>query len=174
MDINIVRTEILREAERNGNQVCKLKNDAGDFVRVKRGYSQPSDLRQLYLEALTSLVEDGLLRTVFSNRDLELFDVVSPGGHICTPGAAYKRIIDELKTSGRIYKIHSDRGEFIQCGTTAYDEDDEERISFLGATRQLIHEDVLTIVNESRTMTIYELANPSHTGFVQYMHHGHA
>jgi hypothetical protein len=167
MHIEEVKLDILREAGKHGNQICKLKNDCQEFVKVRRGYSQPDELRAIYLAALSDLLLNGLVKLVFSNRDLELFELTAEGSHCTTVRSARERIMDELKSVGRVYKIHSDRGEFVQFAELAINDIDAERILFMLALHELLHHGVVQVVSESREMASYELAPPD-SGYVQY------
>jgi hypothetical protein len=63
----------------------------------------------------------------------------------------------ELVSSGRVYKIHSEKGEFLQCGAQSHNKIDSERILYLQALHMLLHHGVVRIASESKTMATYEL-----------------
>lgn len=166
MDIEDIKFDILREAGRHGNQIYKLKKEDGEFVKVKRGYSHPQELREKYLSALDDLIESGLVNNVFSNRDLELFEVADKGS-FQTPRSAQERIVEELESGGRVYKIHSDRGEFVQCGKHAIDGIDAERVLFIQALHELSHHGVIQVVSENHVMANYRLSDRGSIRFRQ-------
>jgi len=66
---------LLKEASRTLNTVSKVKQEREEFVKCKRSYSHPEEIRTLYLQALDSLIEDGLMNLVVTNEYLDLYEV---------------------------------------------------------------------------------------------------
>lgn len=163
------KLDILREARKHGQQICKLKSDGSEFVKVRRGYSQPEDVRVMYLSALSDLLDTGLVERVFSNHEMELFELTRAGSNCTTMRSAREKILEELKSHGRVYKIHSIHGEFIQFAKLALNENDDERIVYMKALHELLYHGLIQVVSENREMACYELAVPS-SGYVQYQH----
>ena len=163
------KSDILREAGRNGNQVCKLKNPAGEFVKVKRGYNQPDELRFAYLDALNELLTDGSVKPVFSNRVLDLYELNGVQLEVASLNSVKRRLLSEFAKLGRVYKIHSNGGEFVQCGSQSHDELEDDRILYMEALGELLHHGALCVAKESPEMTVYELAPVASADFVQYI-----
>jgi hypothetical protein len=157
MDIETIKLEILREASKHGNQICKLRDEVGEFVKVKRGYGSPDELRAVYLEALKSLINGGLVRHVFTNKDVELFEMTARGAAMTTVASAKERITAELLSGGRVYKIHSEKGEFVQCGALAIDEIDSERILYMQALHELLHHGMIQVASDNHELASYRL-----------------
>lgn len=55
MSIEESKLEILTEARKHGKQIWKLKSDRSQFVKVKRGYSEPEDTRLSYLSTRVAI-----------------------------------------------------------------------------------------------------------------------
>lgn len=66
---------LLREASRTLNTVSKVKQENEEFVKCKRSYAHPEAIRTLYLQALDSLIEDGVMELVITNEYLDLYEV---------------------------------------------------------------------------------------------------
>jgi hypothetical protein len=170
MKIEEAKFEILREAAKQGNQICKLPNPDGDFVKVKRAYCQTDELRSTYLAALDALVLDGSIKFVFKSKDFELYEVTARSLQIMTVQHAKERLLAELKANGSVYKVHSDRGEFVQMGDCAFDEMECERILFMQALHELLHHGTIQVFAETREICKFEIAPRSSSGYVQYAH----
>lgn len=168
MHIEESKLEILNEARKHGKQIYKLKSDGRERVKVRSAYSQPDDLRTSYLAALSELIENGLVAEVFSNKDIELYELTPEGAYCTTLDSARERILDELNSRGRVYKVHGDRGEFIQLGRTSMNHGDVERILFMRALHELMYRGTVMVTSENREMTSYEFAPPS-SGYVQHL-----
>ncbi|CAN5589503.1 hypothetical protein BH11CYA1_BH11CYA1_40380 [soil metagenome] len=154
---------LLREASKTLNTISKIKSDGAEFVKCKHAYAQPEEIRTLYLAALESLIEDGSTELVLTNEYLDLFELkqVSP---VATLSAAKDALLKQLKQDGRIYKIHSPQGEFVQCkkfalgGAKLFDGDENEeesRIVFLRALSELMRYGKIDLVSESREMSVF-------------------
>lgn len=167
-ELEAAKIDILREAAKHKNQICKLQSPDGGFVKVRRGYSQPDELRATYNAALNSLLKNGSIKFVFKNSHLELYEVTAAASQATTLRSAMERVLEEMQTSGSVYKIHSERGEFVQCGENAFDMFEHERILMMQALHELLHNGKIQVVYESREMCRFELAPASHTGYVQY------
>lgn len=165
-----VRLDLLREARKHGQQISKIKSNGTEFVKVRRGYSHPDELRVLYLSAMSELVSSGFATQVFSNNEMELFELTPVGSACITTRSAKEKIVEELKTNGRVYKVHSLNGEFIQFAKIALNENDDERIVYMKSLHELLYHGLIQVVSENRELATYELALPS-SGYVQYHHH---
>ena len=157
MDNESTKFAILLEAIKHGNQIYKLRDETGEFIKIQHSYSQPADSRSGYLVALNSLFNSGLVRQVFANDNIELFEVTSQGKAFTTLTSAKELIQKELKTNGRVYKIHSHKGEFVQCGANAINQIDSERILYMQALQTLLHRGVIRVTCETSEMATYEL-----------------
>ncbi|CAN5507677.1 hypothetical protein BH10CYA1_BH10CYA1_40280 [soil metagenome] len=164
MDSESTKLAILLEAMKHGNQIYKLQDEAGEFIKLKHSYSQPADLRSGYLTAMNSLLNGGLVRQVFTSDDVQLFEVTSQGKAFTTLSSAKELIQKELAGNGRLYKIHSQRGEFVQCGANSINQIDSERIVYMQALQMLLHRGIIRVTCETSEMATYELdANQLHT-----------
>ncbi len=168
-----VKLDLLREARKHGQQICKIKSNGTEFVKVRRGYSYPEDLREVYLSAMSELISSGFAKQVFSNNEMELFELTPVGSSYTTTRAAKEKILEELKSNGRVYKVHSLNGEFIQFAKVALNENDDERIVYMKSLHELLYHGLIQVVSENRELATYKLALPS-SGYVQYQHHQHA
>lgn len=157
MDSESVKIAILTEATKHGNQIYKLKSLAGDFIKLKHSYSQPDDLRSMYLTALNGLINSKLVRRVFATDDIELYELTDDGKSFTTLKSAMNQIRQELENSGSIYKVHSDKGEYLQCGAESYNKIDSERIVYLQALHMLLHHGAVRISSENKEMATYQL-----------------
>jgi len=160
--LQYAQDELLREAAKAGNQLCKLKHSAGTFIKARYGYSHPEELREHYMQAFDQLVAEGKVKLVLENKDLELYELVKDSTRISTKEHARKVILHEAERAIEIYKIHSSDGEFVQVGSEAYWEIDEERILFLEALGELAHHNKLRIVWDSKELCRYELSTPTY------------
>lgn len=153
--VELAQVELLREARKVNNQICRLHTENGDFIKARRGYSIPTETRELYLSACDELLKDGRLRLVLRNHALDLFELV--GTQIIKDWVEAKQVLlDAVKENGMVYKIHSSDGEFVQCGS-AFNSNEEERIFFLEALYELVHHGFLEVVADSREFTQYQL-----------------
>lgn len=164
-----VKLDLLREARKNGQQICKIKSNGTEFVKVRRGYSQPDEVRVMYLSAMSELVSSGFATQIFRNDGMELFELTSAGTSCTTTRAAKEKILEELKSNRRVYKVHSLSGEFIQFAKKALNENDDERIVYMKSLHELVYHGLVQVVSENRELATYELALPS-SGYVQYHH----
>ncbi|MGH9550926.1 MAG: hypothetical protein ACRD3W_16210 [Terriglobales bacterium] len=154
--------ELLREAERFGNQICKLKTADGEFVKVRTGYSHPEERRDLYMQALADLVTRGRLRLVLQNKTLELYEVCSLNGEVTSVRHALEKLTREIEEHGTVYKIHSGDGEYVQVGSTVYCDIEEERILFLEALCELVRHGKVEVKNDSCVLSRFELKRPTY------------
>ncbi|MFA6213604.1 MAG: hypothetical protein WCT03_26990 [Candidatus Obscuribacterales bacterium] len=152
---------LLREASKTLNTISKVKSDGAEFVKCKHAYAHPEEIRTLYLQALDSLIEDGSTELVLTNEYLDLFELKQTTP-LSTLAAAKEALLRQLKQDGRIYKIHSPQGEFVQCkkfalgGADRPDENEEEsRIVFLRALSELMRYGKVDLVSESREMSVF-------------------
>ena len=159
-NLQCAQDELLREAAKSGNQICKLKNSAGDVVKVQRGYSHPEDVRTLYLEAIAQLVAEGKVKQILQNKDLELYVVLNNSGHIACKAQAREALLTEAELTGVVYKIHSRDGEFVQVGSRTFCDVDEERILFLKVLYELFRHGQLKMVWDSKELCRYEIERP--------------
>lgn len=157
---------LLREASSILNTISKVKGDGAEFVKCKHAYDRPEEIRTLYLLALDALIEDGAIELVLTNEYLDLFEL-KQCAQVSTLAAAKEVLLRQLKLDGRIYKIHSPRGEFVQCrkfalgGADSTDENEEEsRIIFLKALSELMRSGKIDLISESREMTVFSPAIP--------------
>ncbi len=155
---------LLREASNTMNTISKVKVDGTEFVKCKHAFDHPEETRVLYLRALDALVEEGATELVLTNEYLDLFELKQPI-QISTLAGAKDALLKQLKLEGRIYKIHSPQGEFVQFrkfalgGSDCSDENEEEsRIMFLQALSDLMRYGKVDLVSESREMSIFALA----------------
>lgn len=170
MQIEELKLEILREARKNKQQIFKVKSSDTEFVKVRRGYSQPEEARIMYLDALTELVDSGLVSNIFDNTNIELFELTRSGDTSCpTVRSAREEITEALQMNGRIYKVHSAAGEFIQSVSQCFKRNEDERIVYLKALHELLYHGVVQVASENREMATFQLALPD-SGYVQYMH----
>ncbi len=152
---------LLREASKTLNTISKVKNGGEEFVKCKHAYDHPEEIRSLYLQALDSLIEDGATELVLTNEYLDLFELKQTST-ISTLAAAKEALLRQLKQDGRIYKIHSPQGEFVQCkkfalgGADRPDENEEEsRIMFLKALSELMRYGKIDLVSENKEMSVF-------------------
>ncbi|MBS2005356.1 MAG: hypothetical protein JST44_27840 [Cyanobacteria bacterium SZAS LIN-5] len=157
MDNESIKFAILTEAAKNGNHVYKLKSDTGDYIKLKHSYSQPDEIRDQYLTALNGLLNSRLVQKVFSTDDIELYELTESGLSFTTLASAMERIKHELQAFGRVYKIHSSKGEFVQSGAESFNKIDSERIVYLQALHMLLYHGFARVVSESKEMATYEL-----------------
>jgi len=155
MNIEVAKWNILEEAARHSNQIFKVATGDGYYVK---GYCSPDELRCIYIAALDSLLQHGLIKHVFTNKDFELYAVNACATELTTMHSATERILAELDATGSVYKIHSHQGEFVQCGDNAFDQFEHERIVFMRALHVLLHSGKIRVVSESREMCRLELA----------------
>lgn len=150
------RHELLREAVKYKSHICKLKNGVGGFVKIKHRYMDPDEMRVAYLEALEALVAEGVVRPVFSNKHMDLYELSNDNCAVATLCDAKQIILKALTESGHIYKIHSDQGEYVQGGQISYDRSEDERILFLAALYDLVHHGTVQVAEETRELAIIE------------------
>ncbi len=91
------KISILREASRTLNTVSKVKQENEEFVKCKRSYSHPEAVRTLYLRALDSLIDDGVMNLVLTNEYLDLYEVnpeaaMAPVAPAATPDELLTRL----------------------------------------------------------------------------------
>jgi hypothetical protein len=159
--LEIAQDELLRQAVCAGNEIFKVKDESGDFVKVRRkGYSHPEEVRELYMEAFDKLVAAGKLRRILENDTLELYEVVEVTGHITTKRAARRALFELAQEYEHVYKIHSPRGEFVQCGQRVFNDVEEERILFLEVLVELTRAGYLRFVHDSSEVTHYAPSQP--------------
>lgn len=163
--VEYAKASLLREGARTLNTVSKVKTHNSEYVKCKHAYDHPEDLRLLYLEALDALIEDNAMELILTNEYLDLFEVRQPS-KANTIESAKEALLKQLRQDGRIYKIHSPRGEFVQCkkfalgGAPLPDESEEEsRILFLQALSELMRYGKIDLVAESKEMCIFSLAH---------------
>lgn len=152
--------ELLREATKNSMQICRVRHDNGDFVKARRGYSHPEELRTLYVQAFDELVRRGKIRALLRNKDLELYEVAPNTlgvSWVTSKRRAKEVILTEAQRFQFVYKVHSPDGEFVQVGPRPFAEIDEERILFLEALSELTRENKLELVADTRELTRFEL-----------------
>ncbi len=151
--------ELLREAQKSRNQLCKMKNGSGEFVRCRYSYVEPEELRTLYLAAFNSLRLDGKLKKVLENDILEIYEVNgNDNGSGLSIQDAKATLIDGANRFGQLFKIHSPEGEFIQCGSKVYFEPDQDRILYLEALYELLHHGQVQVVSDIGKFTSYQAA----------------
>lgn len=157
MDNESIKFAILTEAAKHGNHIYKLKSESGEYIKLKHSYSQPEDLRNQYLTALNGLLNSRLVQIVFATDDIELYEITDSGLSFTTLASAVDRIKQELQASSRVYKVHSCKGEFVQCGAESFNKIDSERIVYLQALHMLLYHGAARIASESKEMATYEL-----------------
>ncbi len=81
------KISILREASKTLNTVSKVKQENEEFVKCKRSHSHPEAVRTLYLQALDSLIDDGVMNLVLANEYMDLYEV-KPGAKLATAAPA--------------------------------------------------------------------------------------
>ncbi|MDR3616065.1 MAG: hypothetical protein P4L53_21080 [Candidatus Obscuribacterales bacterium] len=152
--------ELLREAKKSRNQLCRMKTGYGSFVRCKHAYAEPEELRSLYLAAFDSLCLEGKLIKVLENDIFEIYEIDEVGcGVRVSMQDAMDEILCGLQRYGLLYKIHSNEGEFIQCGSTSYANEDDERIIYLEAVYRLMHKGLIQVVSDSKQYATYALSS---------------
>lgn len=161
-NLQIAQDELLREAAKSGKQICKLKHAAGTFIKARHGYSHPEEIRAHYMRAFDQLVAEGKLRLVLENKDLELYEVVEDPDRISSKQHARQLLMEEAGRAAEIYKIHSSDGEFVQIGSRAFCDIDDERILFLEALSELARQNKLCLVWDSKELCRYELTRPAY------------
>lgn len=152
-------SELLAEAAKTGNLIMRMRDEGGEFVKAKRPYMEPPQVRATYLQALLVLIEQGQINPVLKNRELEVFEI-TPAGRASrsTMEQAKEHLIEEMRRSGGAFKVHSIRGDYVQCGSRAHDSIENERILFLEALCDLLSHGVIQVVSETREISRYELA----------------
>jgi hypothetical protein len=159
-EIQNAKDELMREAHKAANQICKIKSAEGPFVKARRGYSYPDGVRMIYLKAFEALVREGKLKSILRNKDFDLYEVVDSNGHVISVAQAKELLIEKAHQEGQIFKIHSRDGEFVQTGDKAYCDMEEERIVFLEALSQLMRHRQLSLVSDSAEVCRYEISKP--------------
>lgn len=91
------KKSILREASKTLNTVSKVKQENEEFVKCKRSYSRPEAVRTLYLQALDSLIDDGVMNLVLTNEYMDLYEVnpeakLASARPASTPDELYARL----------------------------------------------------------------------------------
>ena len=153
-------SELLKEAKKSHNQLCRMKSSYGSFVRCKHAYAEPEELRNLYLAAFDSLCLECKLIKVLENDIFEIYELDEDGcGVRLSMQDAMDVILSAMQRYGLLYKIHSTDGEFIQCGTATYAEKDDERIIYLEAVYRLMHKGSIQVVSDSKKYATYELSS---------------
>jgi hypothetical protein len=147
--------ELLREAGKSRNQLCKMKNSAGEFVTCRHSYVEPDELRTVYLAAFDWLCLDGRLKKIVENDILEIYEVNGANHSGLTVQDAMAALIDGVEHHEQIFKIHGPAGEFLQCGPNVYFSPDHERIVFLAAIYELLHHGKLEIVSDTKKFAVY-------------------
>lgn len=155
-NLQYAQDELLREAAKSGNQICKLKHSAGTFVKARHGYSHPDEIRTHYLRAFDQLLAEGKLKLVLENKDLELYELIQDPERISSKAHARQLLMEEAERAAEIYKIHSGDGEFVQIGSRSFCEIDAERILFLEALGELTRHNKLCLVWDSKELCRYE------------------
>jgi hypothetical protein len=147
MDLNNAKSQLLSEAAASNNQLFKVDNLDGVYVK---GFSIPIELRELFVAGLDSLLQEGEITSLFTNAQLQVFGL--------TAGSSMLRILQEIQDHIHIYKIHSSAGEFVQCACENFDHYDSSRIVFLRALGDLLHSGEIDVVSECREMCVYKIA----------------
>jgi hypothetical protein len=137
-EIDSAKDELVREAAVSGNQICRLKNGSNFFIKAKHGYSHPEELRILYVRAFDSLVKEEKFRLVFSNSDLDLYELTCADSQVCSGEDAKADLLGEIRRSGSVFKIHGKNCEYVQVGNRAIDKIEGERIVYLQALGELV------------------------------------
>ena len=151
--------ELLREAKKSRNQLCRMKSDSGSFIRCKHAYVEPEEIRTLYLEAFDSLCSDGTLKKILENDIFEIYELDQDGQGIKISVEDAMNVLQEgMQRYGQLYKVHSRDGEFIQCAGTTYADKDDERIVYLEAVYRLMHKGIINVVSDSKQLATYALA----------------
>lgn len=159
--LEIAQDELLREAVKAGSEIRKVKDGAGDFVKVRQhAYSHPEEVRSLYMQAFESLMHEGRLRCVLQNKAIELYLVLDSSGPVLNKSAARRVLLQAADEHGHVYKVHSSDGEFVQVGPCIFSEIEEERIMFLQVLFDLFREERLRLVGDSREVAHYERNQP--------------
>ncbi|HEY9730489.1 MAG TPA: hypothetical protein V6C89_01165 [Drouetiella sp.] len=157
MDSESIKFAILTEAAKQGNHIYKIKSEGGDFIKLKHSYNQPEELRGRYLEALNALINSQYVKQVFVTDDIELYELTADGMSFTTLRSAMDQILSELENSGSVYKVHSDKGEYLQSGAKSHNKIDSERIVYLQALHMLLHHGAIRVSGESKEMATYQL-----------------
>jgi hypothetical protein len=76
-----------------------------------------------------------------------------------TVDQAKEELCRQLMTTGYLYKIHSDKGEFVQCGKIDHKQFEEDRILYLSAFCQLLHHGVVQLITETHDLATYRLVD---------------
>lgn len=172
--IQNAKDELLREAKKAGNQICRMKNESGSFIKARRGYSHPDDIRLLYNQAFETLVREGKLKMVLRNKDLELFELTRADGHVVTKSAAKEILLQAIQQGGHIFKIHSPDGEFVQVGQKAYCDIDDERIVFLEALYELMRQGRIHLLSDSKELSTFEAKRSQYADYYEHQMDGEA
>jgi hypothetical protein len=160
--IENAQDELLREAKKAGNQICKLRQGDTFFVKARRSYSHPEDTRILYAQAFDALQCEGKFKLIVKNSDLELYEVIGRDGNVTSIAHAQELLLDAAEQSGQVFKVHSANGEYVQIGTRAINEIDDERIIFLKALAELMRHGHIRFLSDSKEVARYELGRPRH------------
>jgi hypothetical protein len=161
-NLQYAQDELLREAAKAGNQICKLKHSGATFIKARRGYSHPEEIRAHYVRAFDQLIVEGKLKLVLENKDLELYALVDDPDRISSKAHARQLLMEEAGRAAEIYKIHSCDGEFVQIGSRSFCDIDDERILFLEALGELARQNKLRLVWDSKELCRYELTRPAY------------
>jgi hypothetical protein len=155
MDLNNAKSQLLSEAAASNNQLFKVDNLDGVYVK---GFSIPIELRELFVAGLDSLLQEGEITSLFTNAQLQVFGLTAGSSMLVTVKSAKLRILQEIQDHIHIYKIHSSAGEFVQCACENFDHYDSSRIVFLRALGDLLHSGEIDVVSECREMCVYKIA----------------
>jgi hypothetical protein len=155
MNIDDAKQDLLEDAAKDHKQLLLVKTLESEHVK---GHCMPEEVRAAYVEALESLLGEGAVKLVFKNKDLQLYECTASAWRASTIAAATQQIVAELNKSGAVYKIHSQQGEFVQCGDQAIDGLEVERIVFLKALHKLLYSGQIVPVNDSKQFCTFRLA----------------
>ncbi len=155
--------ELLSDGIAAGNMISIIGCGNQRFVKARRGYSHPEETRAVFMKALDELIEDGELKILISNNDLEVFEVVHSDNRICNKYRAKEFLLKEIQNSEAIYKIHSKNGEYLQVGDRVFSEIDEERVLLLMALADLVRHGDLKLVHDSSDFSQFKIGDRSST-----------
>jgi hypothetical protein len=155
MDLQTAKMELLLDASKNRNQIIKVEKADGAYVK---GHSLPSEVRSKFIAALDSLLQEGALKPIFKNSEMEMFAVTAQAAELTTLSSARQRILQEFQDNKYVYKIHSPRGEFVQCAGENFEQFEYSRILFMRALHELLYSGKIDVVSDCREICTYALS----------------
>jgi hypothetical protein len=111
-----------------------------------------------FIAALDSLLQEGSVKPIFKNSEMEMFAVTAQAAELVTLSSARERILQELQDNNYVYKVHGAKGEFVQCAGENFEQFEYSRILFMRALNDLLYSGKIDVVSDCREMCTYTLS----------------